>query len=268
MKCGVFMDEIKNTIHLMKKGLINPDNKLSLIPNWLSFSRAIGGVLIPVLIYTGAPVIFLTGTILFTALSDFFDGKAARFLVCGETKEGAMLDAVSDKIFSLSLMIFIIPTLPIFLMNVTLEGVISLINGKLLSKGGEPKSNYLGKIKIWPLFTALGLSYLGLSLGNNTQISNILMNVASGLSIFTGALECVNIKQYYDTYKEVSSELSDNPSVNSDSDLPSVKLDNKTNSYKLYKNNNAVMVFDNQTMEDEYEEKYEKNQGKQKRMKL
>ena len=116
------MNAIKDATKKFTKGLFNPDNKLSLIPNWLSFSRVMGGIAIPIMTYTGTSLPILFGTVSFLAISDFLDGKAARIIAKEETKEGAMLDAVSDKIFSLSLIIGILPAIPLFAINGVLEG--------------------------------------------------------------------------------------------------------------------------------------------------
>ena len=199
------MDTIKNTIKTFAKGLFNPDNKLSLIPNWLSFSRVIGGIAIPVMAYTGTPLPLLFGNITFLALSDFLDGLTARVIAKEETKEGAMLDAISDKIFSIVLIIGILPILPIFAANGALEGVIAFINGKLLVAGGQPKSNFLGKVKIWPLSIALILGYLALAI-QNLNIAGItnetLLAISTALSLGTIPLQAINIKEYADKYKK------------------------------------------------------------------
>ena len=198
------MNTIKETAKNFTKGLFNPDNKLSLIPNWLSFSRVIGGVAIPIMTYTGTSLPILFGTVSFLAVSDFLDGKAARIIAKGETKEGAMLDAISDKIFSLALIIGILPVMPVFAINGILEGVISLVNAKLLSKGGNPKSNLFGKIKIWPLSIALILGYTSLVI-QNLNIANIsieiLLAISTALSLGTIPLQAINIKQYLEEYK-------------------------------------------------------------------
>ena len=199
------MNAIKNTTKNFAKGLLKPDNKLSLIPNWLSFSRVIGGLAIPIMAYTGTPLSILFSTISFLAISDFLDGQAARIIAKEETKEGAMLDAVSDKIFSLLLIIGIIPILPIFAINGIFEGTIALINGKILSKGGYPKSNLLGKVKIWPLSIALILGYLALAI-QNLNIAGItnetLLTISTALSLGTLPIQAINIKQYLDEYKK------------------------------------------------------------------
>ena len=198
------MNTITDTTKKFAKGLFNPDNKLSLIPNWLSFSRVIGGLAIPVMAYTNAPISLFFGSISFLAFSDFLDGFTARVIAKEETKEGAMLDAVSDKIFSLLLIIGILPTLPIFIINGALEGTIAAINAKLLANGGEPKSNILGKIKIWPLSIALALGYLGIVAQNLNLVtisSNTLLTISSAIGLGTIPLQIVNIKQYFNQYQ-------------------------------------------------------------------
>lgn len=198
------MNAIKDTAKKFTKGLFKPDNKLSLIPNWLSFSRVIGGIAIPFITYTNAPLSLLFGSITFLAVSDFLDGLAARKIAKEETAEGAMLDAVSDKIFSILLILGILPILPIFAINGVLEGVISIINVKLLSSGGKPKSNILGKVKIWPLSIALILGYLALAI-QNLNLAGItnetLLTISTLLSAGTIPLQAINIKQYYDKYQ-------------------------------------------------------------------
>lgn len=199
------MDAIKNTTKKFIKGLFKPENKLSLIPNWLSFSRVIGGIMIPIMAYTNAPISMLFGTISFLSISDFLDGLAARKIAKKETKEGAMMDAVSDKIFSLLLIIGILPILPVFALNGILEGIIALINAKILAKGGNPKSNFLGKAKIWPLSISLILGYLSLAIGNINILgitNDLLITFSTTLSIATIPLQTINIKQYFNEYKK------------------------------------------------------------------
>ena len=50
------MKLIKETSKKITKALFFPDNKKSLIPNWLSFSRLIGGITIPIIINKNAPL--------------------------------------------------------------------------------------------------------------------------------------------------------------------------------------------------------------------
>lgn len=103
------------------------------------------------------------------------------------------------------LIIGILPILPIFAANGALEGVIAFINGKLLATGGQPKSNFLGKVKIWPLSIALILGYLALAI-QNLNIAGItnetLLAISTTLSLGTIPLQAINIKEYADKYKK------------------------------------------------------------------
>ena len=163
-----------------------------------------------------------------------------------------MLDAVSDKIFSLSLIIGILPAIPLFAINGALEGTIALINTKLLSKGGNPKSNLLGKIKIWPLSTALILGYLSLAIQdlNFMDITNeSLLAISTVLSLGTIPLQVVNIKQYIDEYKK---QVENKKEVHSAEEKELSKTDEKelsktvekTSKLKLSKENHQAMVYE------------------------
>ena len=265
------MDTIKNTAKIFTKGLFKPDNKLSLIPNWLSFSRVIGGIAIPIMAYTGTSLPILFGTISFLAVSDFLDGKAARIIAKGETKEGAMLDAVSDKIFSLALIIGILPVMPVSAINGILEGAIALVNAKLLSKGGSPKSNFLGKVKIWPLSIALILSYLALAI-QNLNIAGItnetLIAISTILSVGTVPLQALNIKQYCEEYKKQTQKKQEQPSNENHHDLKNelCQSKEKTNTKEkettpkltLSKENHQAIVYELENPETAKEKLEEK----------
>lgn len=197
------MKLIKETSKKITKALFFSENKKSLIPNWLSFSRLIGGITIPIIINKGASIKTIIKVTTFVALSDFFDGKLARLLKA-ESEEGALLDVISDKFFSILLIAGIIPNNKIFITNGLLETIISIINATALKKGGQPKSNLIGRIKIWPLSIALTLGYISISLKNN-NITNInsehIMNIASAFSLATIPLELKNIKDYHTNLK-------------------------------------------------------------------
>lgn len=202
------MKLIKETSKKITKALFYPDNKKSIIPNWLSFSRLIGGITIPIIINKGASIKTIVKVTSFVALSDFFDGKIAR-LLNAESEDGALLDVISDKFFSILLITGIIPNNKLFITNGILESAIAIINGKNLKEGGTPKSNLIGKIKIWPLSIALAMGYISLSIKNN-NITNInsdtLMNIASAFSLATIPLEIKNIKDYHKNLKLTKSK--------------------------------------------------------------
>lgn len=236
------MNLVKETSKKIKKGLFYPDNKKSLIPNWLSFSRVIGGIAIPIIIYSNSSPTVLAQAGTFIALTDLLDGFSARKLDA-TSEEGALLDAISDKFFSSLLIIGIIPKNPIFLINGLLEAEVARINANSLNNGGNPKSNLLGKVKIWPLSAALILSYLSVSL-NGEKFLNFtpeqLMNLSTILSTITIPLEIINIKQYKN---EAETKIEDSHNLTNDED------ENKK--LKIEKSKNfPLMIF----------EKWNKNQ--------
>lgn len=240
------MNAIKNTTKKFIKGLFKPENKLSLIPNWLSFSRVIGGVIIPIMAYTNAPISILFGTISFLSISDFLDGLTARKIAKEETKEGAMMDAVSDKIFSLLLIIGILPILPVFALNGILEGVIASINAKILAKGGNPKSNFLGKAKIWPLSISLILGYLSLAIGNINILgitNDILITFSTTLSLATLPLQAINIKEYFNEYKKQNNNTYQKKNNNTN-ETKNIKTNNKKTKFILSKENHQAIVYE------------------------
>lgn len=260
------MNNIKNILKLIAKGLFYPDNKLSLIPNWISASRTICGLLIPLISFFDVPFEVLFGTLSYAAISDFLDGRFARMFAHGETPEGAMLDAISDKIFSIFLMFFLIPYANTFAINLILEIEISFINGKILANGNTPKSNIIGRIKTWPLFISLVFGYLGLSLRGIGIDMNLLMNIASGFSLISVPLEIASAKKYLETYNKKDDYSLNENEISTENELQNIieeKKNNKKSVIVLDKNKNVqAMVFEQSIDED----KKKLNKGKQKKI--
>ena len=128
------------------------------IPNLLTASRAVGMIPVNILFLTGnmVPGIILLGMLLST---DFFDGKIARKYGI-ESKFGADLDAICDKIMAIGLMIPLFFVSPLLLINVLLEGIIAIMNVTGRLKGLNTKTLFSGKVKTWFLSLTLGLGYL------------------------------------------------------------------------------------------------------------
>lgn len=250
---------------MMMKGLFNPDDKLSLIPNWISASRAVCGLIIPILILNGVSSQILFGVITYAALSDFLDGRTARLIAKKETFEGSMIDAISDKVFAILLMTFLVPHVHTIAINLALEIVISIINGKVLANGKIPKSNLIGKIKTWPLFTSIGLSYLGLSLNNLGIDVKVIMTIASISSIISVPLEIMSAKKYSETYKniDIPQNIDKNQNKIQESKIEKGSKKEKNIRLALDKNKNIqVAVYERKTNPND--EKLEK--GKQKKI--
>lgn len=234
------MKKIFENLKIMFKALVKPDDKRSLIPNWLSFSRCIFGPVIPVMTYLGAPTLAIFGTISGLVFTDFIDGKIARKITPKPTRGGALLDAISDKVFSLSLILGAITLQPIFIINGVLEAYISIINGKAMANGKEPKSNLLGKLKTWPLFISLIFAYLGIAVTD----TNLFSNIAIALSLITIPLECINIKEYKDAAKTYQFKLSDFPKTENNTEKIEDEKTLQKDEKKTIANNNFVgMAF-------------------------
>ena len=224
----------------IKKALLNPDNKLALIPNWLSFSRVIGSYAIPIMIYTGSKTSTLFSVIGLVGISDFLDGKIARLLKV-ESEDGALLDAVSDKFFSINLILGILPKAPIFLINGALESQISYINSKAYSEEKNPKSSFLGKVKIWPLSIGLGLGYLSIAMKKqgikiiNPDKIMLLSNIFSAVTI---PLEIINLKEYKEAAEKkeetnpIRKNSQNNISLNKEKNIPLIIYENKKEEIK------------------------------------
>lgn len=128
------------------------------IPNLLTVFRVVGMIPVNVLFLTGNMIggIVLLGILL---LTDFFDGKIARKYGV-DTKFGADLDAICDKIMTFGLIIPLIVECPLLIINLLLEASIATINvfGRL--RGIDTRTLFSGKIKTWLLSVTLGLGYL------------------------------------------------------------------------------------------------------------
>lgn len=136
-------------------------NKLKIkkqVPNMLTFSRALAPLIIIPTLLVNKLYVAIIELIIF-ALTDFLDGRLARKYNC-VSQFGIKLDAVSDKIFALGIMIPAIFKFRILLINMILELCISYINLLSESKNNHPKSNMVGKIKTFLLSITLIMAYI------------------------------------------------------------------------------------------------------------
>lgn len=193
--------EIKEQV---KKDWANQDARL---PNILSLSRIAAPAVIAPLALSGISIPITVGTVAFDglfplvlaiggafALTDFFDGKIARKRNA-QTWLGEKLDPVCDKVMATLLTIpLIFCGMPYLAATLGLEAAIGGINILANKKGCEPKSNIMGKIKMWPLLTMLVASY-GLASGAGSYIPHFA-EIISGLFVATTVLEGINIAQY------------------------------------------------------------------------
>lgn len=130
--------------------------------NLLTITR---GILSPIFIIISLVIHSLELTfaiILISALTDSFDGWYAR--KNGYVSEfGKILDAICDKIFSICIIIPVIPiAIPLFIIILIIEMIISLINSYFQVTRGNANSSDLGKLKTIILDATLVICYLSL----------------------------------------------------------------------------------------------------------
>lgn len=128
------------------------------IPNLLTLSRGLAPiVIIPAILFN--KLYFVIILLIIFALTDFLDGKIARkYNLVSEF--GVKLDAVCDKIFAISLIIPAIINHGIFIFNFVMEIAISYTNLLSYTKGNNPRSTIIGKIKTALLSLTLILAYI------------------------------------------------------------------------------------------------------------
>lgn len=149
------------------------------IPNLLTISRAIAPILINILFFTGN-IIGALGVCGLTFLTDAFDGAIARKLNV-QSKFGADLDAICDKVLIAGIALPIVILNPIMIINIILEILISITNIKAELDNKKPKSTKLGKIKTWILSLTVLSGYV-------TSLLNINLSLAKSLLMITPAI--------------------------------------------------------------------------------
>ena len=111
----------------MKKKIIKQ------IPNIITITRIIS-LIIGFILFCKEKFLYAIILYIYGAVSDFFDGYFARRLNA-YTKLGKYLDAISDKLYSFSVMILLIINRSILIViPLLLEGIISFVNYKIIIK--------------------------------------------------------------------------------------------------------------------------------------
>lgn len=158
------------------------------IPNMITISRIISCICGATLFTLGNIDLAITAYI-YGAVSDAMDGYLARkFNVVSEV--GKKLDAISDKIFALSLLIpSIILGNYLMILPLVLEGVISSINIYANSKYHKTHTEIIGKFKTIMLFPTMILGLI------NIKTSNLTLAFLPSF-IVTLILQTLSIKAY------------------------------------------------------------------------
>ncbi len=161
------------------------------IPNLLTLSRGLAPiVIIPAILFN--KLYFVIILLIIFALTDFLDGKIARkYNLVSEF--GVKLDAVCDKIFAISLIIPAIINHGIFIFNFVMEIAISYTNLLSYTKGNNPRSTIIGKIKTAFLSLTLILAYI-------PNMNNLVIFI---FSLITIICQVITLIKYINTDMEM-----------------------------------------------------------------
>lgn len=161
------------------------------IPNLLTLSRGLAPtVIIPAILFN--KLYFVIILLIIFALTDFLDGKIARkYNLVSEF--GVKLDAVCDKIFAIGLIIPAIINHGIFIFNFVMEIAISYTNLLSYTKGNNPRSTIIGKIKTALLSLTLILSYI-------PNMNNLVIFI---FSLITIICQVITLIKYINTDMEM-----------------------------------------------------------------
>lgn len=167
-----------------------------IIPNILTISRIILTPIIILLLVSKHYTIALFFTII-ACLTDFFDGYLARKFKT-TTAYGAKLDALSDKVFVIGLILSLMFKFKILVFIMILEILIGLFNYYVYKNNKETKTLMIGKIKTNLLFGTICFCFLALKFkGINFLISGLGLATIN-IQILTLISYIVN---YYDLLK-------------------------------------------------------------------
>lgn len=204
------------------------------IPNTITISRMISSVIAPILLITGN----ITGSIslyIYGAVSDFFDGLAARKLNAF-TELGRQLDPLSDKIYALSLLtsslvlgnyLMIIPLL--------LEGEIAATNIAAKNTNIKIETERVGKYKTWLLSISILLGVLA-------PIYNVMYIPLIATLVGTTHFQIQSIHAYENQYldklnnKKTISDTTTSTEENKEKNTAKEQIKKHYNEFMYYKN--------------------------------
>lgn len=153
------------------------------IPNILSSLRLLSpAILIPSIISGNYLIVGIFLSCFFT--TDALDGFLARKWHV-ESDLGAKIDAVADKLMLASFLIPLLLNNPLIIINLILEGLISLTNVIRKTSGGKPRTVQIGRIKMVCISFFTIMSYLITSLSIPLIIYNSIFALTTVLQVFT-----------------------------------------------------------------------------------
>lgn len=166
------------------------------IANVLSFIRLV--LIIPVSILicfylsnNNKTLLIITGVLtLIGGITDFFDGKCARKFNAS-SEYGKKLDQIADKTFASILSLLLITIHPYFIIVFLMELLIIITNALYNLKYPDINndSNFIGKLKQWPLFALLFVGFL-------SKLDNTFLNITVILFYLTVVMQILTILSY------------------------------------------------------------------------
>ncbi|MCM1370562.1 MAG: CDP-alcohol phosphatidyltransferase family protein [Clostridium sp.] len=225
------MSNYKEMIKQALKELKNKKTFYKQIPNLLTLSRILAPFIILPLAITEniIPSIIVSSII---ASTDLFDGMLARKFN-STSSLGKELDALSDKVFALSLTIPLLLTNPIFSLNIILEGSIGITNLIAKLKNKNPHTELIGKVKTFFLFGSIIMGYINLFVPLN-------MGLFIGMITSTAMIQGVTLATYIN--KNFIKQKNTNKNIINELENIKIKNVNKLESNKdLYYTNSKTL---------------------------
>ena len=181
----------------MKKKIIKQ------IPNIITITRIIS-LVIGFTLFCKEKFLYAIILYIYGAISDFFDGYFARKLNA-YTKLGKYLDAISDKLYSFSVMILLIIYRSILIIiPLLLEGIISFVNYKIVIKYKNAHTERVGKHKMNLEFLMLIFSMISIKV----KYFSVVFYIFLVLTIYFQIQTIISyINQFYNKTKEIIIDL-------------------------------------------------------------
>lgn len=149
------------------------NNFMKVFVNILTSARVLGAlIIIPIYFKWGGIVASITSGLLF--ITDFLDGLLARSFHV-QSFFGSIIDAVSDKLLGISILIVLALINPLYLLPILLELGILIVNTVSFKMGNNTKTSFKGKIKTNILDVVLVISLFVIANSFDNMILNIIL---------------------------------------------------------------------------------------------
>lgn len=149
------------------------NNFMKVFVNILTSARVLGAlIIIPIYFKWGGIVASIISGLLF--ITDFLDGLLARSFHV-QSFFGSIIDAVSDKLLGISILIVLALINPLYLLPILLELGILIVNTVSFKMGNNTKTSFKGKIKTNILDVVLVISLFVIANSFDNMILNIIL---------------------------------------------------------------------------------------------